>query len=189
MIICQFYYFQLENIFSHVGGLGDFTDLEPVDQFSSSLAMFNSPLTSTPISYFNEALPVRDEKPAQGPVAKECKPSTSKAPVAKECKPSTSKEPVAKECKPSTSKPSKNDKSNLGLPLHLPFPDRYSIKVEKAIEAGNVLPVRRQLIADFATFYHGLCSEPLQGDYKRMALKACERFPELKDVTGSSYWV
>ena len=189
MIICQFYYFQLENIFSHVGGLGDFTDLEPVDQFSSSLAMFNSPLTSTPISYFNEALPVRDEKPAQGPVAKECKPSTSKAPVAKECKPSTSKEPVAKECKPSTSKPSKNDKSNLGLPLHLPFPDRYSIKVEKAIEAGNVLPVRRQLIADLATFYHGLCSEPLQGDYKRMALKACERFPELKDVTGSSYWV
>ena len=172
MIICQFYYFQLENIFSHVGGFGDFTDLEPVDQFSSSLAMFNSPLTSTP-SYFNGDLPVREEKPAQGPVAKECKLSTSKGPVAK----------------PSTSKPSKNDKSNLGLPLHLPFPDRYSIKVEKAIEAGNVLPVRRQLIADLATFYHGLCSEPLQGDYKRMALKACERFPELKDVTGSSYWV
>lgn len=83
----------------------------------------------------------------------------------------------------------KNAKTNLGLPLHLPFPDRFSIKVEKAIESGNVLPVRRQLIADLATFYHGHCSEPLQGDYKKMALKACERFPELKDVTGSSYCV
>ena len=36
MIICQFYVFQLQNIFSHVSGLGDFTELELVDQFSCS---------------------------------------------------------------------------------------------------------------------------------------------------------
>lgn len=66
-------------MFSHVSGLGDLANLEPVDQFSSGLRVFNSPLTSTP-SHFNIALPVQDDKSVHGPVALECVPSTSKAP-------------------------------------------------------------------------------------------------------------
>ena len=65
-------------------------------------------------------------------------------------------------------------KTNRGLPFNLPFPDRFSIKVEMAIADGNVLPARRQLVADIATFYHGICQTPLQGNYKRIAVKMCK---------------
>ncbi len=79
--------------------------------------------------------------------------------------------------------------SVLGLPDHLPFPERFSIRVENAIRDGNVLSVRSQLIADISTFYYGLASHPQQGDYKRMALLTCEKFPSLKDSDPSKYWV
>ncbi len=80
------------------------------------------------------------------------------------------------------------EKENIhtGLPANLPFPDRFSMKVEMAINAGNILPQRKQLIA---TFYYSICSNPLQGDYKCIAIKMCEKFPELKDSTGPRYWV
>ena len=77
----------------------------------------------------------------------------------------------------------------LGLPDHLPFPERFSIRVEKAIRDGNVLSVRSQLIADISTFYYRLASHPQQGDYKRMALLTCEKFPSLKDSDPSKHWV
>ena len=57
------------------------------------------------------------------------------------------------------------------------------MRVETAIESGNVLKVRRQLIADFGMFYIGMCPNPQQGDYKRIAIVICEKFPELKDST------
>ena len=34
-----------------------------------------------------------------------------------------------------------------------------------------------------------LASHPQQGDYKRMALLTCEKFPSLKDSDPSKYWV
>ena len=46
--------------------------------------------------------------------------------------------------------------SVLGLPDHLPFPERFPIGVEKAIRDGNVLSARNQLIADISTFFYGL---------------------------------
>jgi hypothetical protein len=61
--------------------------------------------------------------------------------------------------------------------------------VETAIESGNVLKVRRQLIADFGMFYIGMCPNPQQGDYKRIAIVICEKFPELKDSIASRFWV
>lgn len=125
------------------------------------LLMFNTPLTSTPSTLsFEEDLPDASFE-TPPPI-----PDTNEA--------STSKE----------------KKEHMGLPLNLSFPDKFSIRVKSAITAGNVLPVRRQLIADIATFYHGLCSTLRQGDYKRIAMKMCERFPELKeDITDSQYWV
>ena len=63
------------------------------------------------------------------------------------------------------------------------------VRVENAIRDGNVLSVRSQLIADISTFYYGLASHPQQGDYKRMALLTCEKFPSLKDSDPSKYWV
>ena len=44
----------------------------------------------------------------------------------------------------------------LELPDHLPFPERFSIGVEKAIRDGNVLSVRSQLIADILHFIMAL---------------------------------
>lgn len=75
------------------------------------------------------------------------------------------------------------------LPGHLPFPDRFSIRVEEAICNNNILSVRRQLISDLGSFYYALSKHPLQGDYKRMALAVCDKFPDLRDSNPSSYWV
>ena len=47
------------------------------------------------------------------------------------------------------------------LPTHLPFPDRFSIKVENSIANGNVLSARKQLIADIGQFYYGIASHPM----------------------------
>ena len=75
------------------------------------------------------------------------------------------------------------------LPGHLPFPDRFSIRVEEAISSDNILSVRRQLISDLGSFYYALSKHPLQGDYKRMALAIRDKFPDLRDSNPSSYWV
>ena len=72
---------------------------------------------------------------------------------------------------------------NSPLPNPLPFPSNFSIAVQQAIDKGSVLPVRRQLISDIGLFYFGLTSHPQQGDYKRIALLICEKFPELRDTT------
>ncbi|XP_028419230.1 uncharacterized protein LOC114544961 [Dendronephthya gigantea] len=58
-----------------------------------------------------------------------------------------------------------------------------------AIKNGSVAPERTQLIADVGTFYYGLSSHPKQGDYKRIAILVCEKFPELRDFNQASYWV
>ena len=71
----------------------------------------------------------------------------------------------------------------------LPFPNKFSIKVQKAIDADKVLSVRRELIAELASFYSTLSKYPHQGDYKRMALKVCDQFPDLRDSNPSHYWV
>ncbi|XP_028415713.1 uncharacterized protein LOC114539287 [Dendronephthya gigantea] len=90
---------------------------------------------------------------------------------------------------PKMKKTPKMEKSKAaGLPTDMGFPERFSMKVERAIEEGNILPVRRQLIADIAQFYQGLSNSPQQGDYKRIALKTCEKFPQLKDSTGTNFW-
>ncbi len=78
---------------------------------------------------------------------------------------------------------------NSPLPDPLPFPDNFSVAVQQAISNGSVLPVRRQLINDIGSFYLGLTNHPQQGDYKRMALLICQKFPELRDTSPSSYWV
>ena len=75
------------------------------------------------------------------------------------------------------------------LPGHLPFPDRFSIRVEEAISNHDILSVRRQLICDLGSFYYALSKHPLQGDYKRIALAVCDKFPDLRDSSPSSYWV
>lgn len=84
---------------------------------------------------------------------------------------------------------SMNHDGSTGLPKELPFPDCFSIQVEAAIQNNNVLPVRLKLINDISHFYYGICKHPRQGDYKRIARKACDRFPELKDANVERYWV
>ena len=79
--------------------------------------------------------------------------------------------------------------SKARLPDHLPFPDHFSIRVEEAIALNQVLSVRKQLISDIGAFYFALSKHPLQGDYKRMALRICDKFPDLRDSCPSSYWV
>lgn len=83
----------------------------------------------------------------------------------------------------------KTPNSSEALPQNLPFPERLSIKVEAAISNGSVVHERTQLIADVGTFYYGLSRHPRQGDYKRIAILVCERFPELRDSNPSNYWV
>lgn len=75
------------------------------------------------------------------------------------------------------------------LPQNLPFPESFSIRVQLAIKNGSVAPERTQLIADVGIFYYGLSSHPKQGDYKRIAILVCEKFPELRDSSQASYWV
>ena len=79
--------------------------------------------------------------------------------------------------------------SKARLPDHLPFPDHFSIRVEEAIASNQVLAVRKQLISDIGAFYFALSKHPLQGDYKRIALRICDKFPDLRDSCPSSYWV
>jgi hypothetical protein len=83
----------------------------------------------------------------------------------------------------------KSPNSDEALPHNLPFPERLSIKVEAAISNRSVVSERTQLIADVSTFYYGLSRHPRQGDYKRIAILVCERFPELRDSNPSNYWV
>lgn len=71
----------------------------------------------------------------------------------------------------------------------LPYLDKFSIKVQEAIDDDKVLSVRRQLIAEVGSFYLTLSKYPQQGDYKRMAVKVCDQFPDLKDSNPSYYWV
>lgn len=75
------------------------------------------------------------------------------------------------------------------LPEILPFPSRFSRCVENAMEKGSVLPVRTFVIADIGAFFYGMTSHPKQGEYKRMALLTCKKFPELKDSNPTNYWV
>lgn len=78
---------------------------------------------------------------------------------------------------------------NSPLPDPLPFPNNFSVAVQQAIDNGSVLSVRRHLVNDIGSFYFGLTSHPQQGDYKRIALLICKKFPELRDSTPSNYWV
>ena len=78
------------------------------------------------------------------------------------------------------------------LPDQLPFPDTgvgFLSELRKPFLLIKVLFVRRQLVADLASFYYALSKHPLQGDYKRMALAVCNKFPDLRDSNPSSYWV
>ena len=70
---------------------------------------------------------------------------------------------------------------------HLPFPDRFSIRIEEAVSADQVLSVRRQIIVDLGSFHYALSKRPLLGDYKRMALAIYNKFPDLRDSNPSSY--
>ena len=79
--------------------------------------------------------------------------------------------------------------SKARLPDHLPYPDHFSIRMEEAIASKQVLSVRKQLISDIGAFYFAPSKHPLQGDYKRMALRICDKFPDLRDSCPSSYWV
>ena len=74
-----------------------------------------------------------------------------------------------------------------GLPDHLPLPDRFSIRIEEAVSADQVLSVRRQIIVDLGSFHYALSKRPLLGDYKRMALAIYNKFPDLRDSNPSSY--
>ncbi|XP_028395728.1 uncharacterized protein LOC114519757, partial [Dendronephthya gigantea] len=104
-------------------------------------------------------------------------------------------EECAESCEQKTGKEKCNYQSDKSpnsvdtLPQNLPFPERLSIKVEAAINNGSVASERTQLIADIGTFYFGLSHHPRQGDYKRIAILVCERFPELRDSNPSNYWV
>jgi len=42
---------------------------------------------------------------------------------------------------------------------------------------------------DLGSFYYALSKHPLQGDYKRMTLGVCDKFPDLRDSNPSTYWV
>jgi hypothetical protein len=70
----------------------------------------------------------------------------------------------------------------------LPFPNNFSVAVQQAIDNGSVLSVWRHLVNDIGSFYFGLTSHPQQGDYKRIALLICKKFPELRDSTPT-WWV
>lgn len=89
----------------------------------------------------------------------------------------------------STPRHSKSTEETSGLPKDLPFPQCFSIAVERAIADNNVQPVRLKLMNDISSFYYGICKHPRQGDYCRIARKVCDRFPELKDVNSDKYWV
>ncbi|CAB4022226.1 Hypothetical predicted protein [Paramuricea clavata] len=90
----------------------------------------------------------------------------------------------------STQPKEKGKTDSSALLTHLPFPDRLSIKVETAIASGNVLSARKQLIAAVGLgFFYDLVTHPQHGDYKRMAIRTCEKFPELKDANSSTFWV
>ena len=154
----------MNNSFEEFGSPDDYVDLDGCSSFASGMDMFNQPLSSTP----SNSPPVPDVT---------LTPSM----------PEPANEPI--QLKSEAASTSKPDKTRVGLPLNLPFPDIFSIKVEKAIQGGNVLPMRRSLVAEICAFYSGFCNNPQQGDYKRMAMKTCEKFPELKDLTGSRYWV
>lgn len=78
---------------------------------------------------------------------------------------------------------------NSPLPDPLPFPNNFSVAVQQAIDNETVLSVRQHLVNDIGSFYFGLTSHPQQGDYKRIALLICKKFPELRDSTPSNYWV
>ena len=143
----------------------DYVSLDGCSTFASGMGMFNHPLSSS----------------INSPQVPDLAPDVTLTPS------TPTNNPIKLKSEATSS--SKLDKARVGLPLNLPFPDRFSIKVEKAIQDGNVLSMRRSLIAEICTFYSGICSNPQQGDYKRIAIKTCEKFPELKDVTGSRFWV
>lgn len=49
---------------------------------------------------------------------------------------------------------------------HLPFPDQFSLRKEKAISSNQMLSVRKQLISDIGVFCFAFNKHLLQGDYK-----------------------
>lgn len=95
----------------------------------------------------------------------------------------------SEELEPLSSENGKRKYGNSPLPDPLPFPCNFSVVVQRAIDNGSVLSVRRHLVNDIGSFYLGLTSHPQQGDYKRIALLVCKKFPELRDSTPSNYWV
>ena len=154
----------------------------------SATAVFRSPLTSTPMQSKKTTVPqvpATSSYPAPSctpqlfPLV--CNPVINPTP----CQPSTCSSLNTTDVKPI---PANVSTTSSGLPTVLPFPKRFSVRVETAISAGNVLPVRRYLIADVGSFYLGLTSHPSPTDYKRVAVLLCEKFPELKDGS-SEFWV
>lgn len=152
----------------------NFVNMQSYNSHSSGMSamdIFNCPLSSTPDN-------VRRSPPETVSLSPVLVPPVESTKVTNETR-----------C-PNVSTGDKNDLStskstnpSKGLPANLPFPSKFSMRVETAIESGNVLKVRRQLIADFGMFYIGMCPNPQQGDYKRIAIVICEKFPELKDST------
>jgi len=84
--------------------------------------------------------------------------------------------------------------STLRLPVPCPLPSNFSSKVISACEndqfTGNM---KLTFLREAATFYHGLCPKPTQGEYGEMAKTLCDKYPTLKDkgATDGKYppWV
>ena len=161
--------FQLHNILE-VGDLVKYVNMEDTgySSFHSATDIFNTPLSPTPIhSSSPTTMPVEEaEMRGLG--------NLIQLPVM----------PSDKSLKVKTA------------PKHQPVQNLvdfqpsclFQKRVETAIE-GNFLPVRKHLISNIGTIYLVLTSHPNHGDYKRMAVLICEKFPELKDASASYFWV
>ena len=82
-----------------------------------------------------------------------------------------------------------HQKLTKNIPEPVPFPDRWSPRVQAAIDSSRLPEVRKQFITDAGGFYYGMCKHPAQGDYRRIAIALCNKFPVLRDPNDLKFYV
>ena len=72
-----------------------------------------------------------------------------------------------------------------------PLPTRFSFRVQKAIEKGELAEkeIRLAFVQDCVDYFQPLLPSPGREGYSEIAKKLCDTYPCLKDRRTSNYWV
>lgn len=70
------------------------------------------------------------------------------------------------------------------------FPEKFSRRVSTAIETGQLVAENRSaFVRECVDFYEPIIPTPTREQFNEISRGLCDRYPTLKDVKKTVYWV